>query len=62
MAYIINCTTILNTHTIKFNPKVVGIEILKCLNRFKVIDMILGDLSYFKETKFIFVFYKRTTL
>lgn len=54
--------TILNTHTIKFNPEVVGVEILKCFNRFKVINMILGNLSYFKETKFILVFYKRTTL
>lgn len=52
----------LNIHTTKFNPKVIGVEILKCLNRLKVIDVILGNLSNFKKTKFILVFYKCTTL
>jgi len=54
--------TNLNTHTTKFNPKIVGVEILKCLNRLKVIDVILRNLSYFKKAEFIFVFYKCATL
>lgn len=52
----------LNIHTTKFNPKVVSIEILKRLNGFKVINMILGNLSYFKKPKFVLIFYKCTTL
>lgn len=52
----------IQVHTTEFDPQVVSVEELKCLDGLEVVHVILGHLRYFEKTKLILVLYERTTL